>query len=265
MKMRNYSLAKYSILFVSLLLALTLTASALAQSKPAAAQAAAPQMQLYSMSVSQIKPGMGLEFENFLKKDGLPLMKKAGIKEMTVLKTAGFGVDDTYYFMTPVKSLAELDAPDPVLKALGIDTLALVLPVIERCISSSRTFLFAARPDLGFAPKEGTEIKMGVYVSTSVAPGRNPEYEKAVKEVSAVAAKTNAKCYLMGKVVMGGNPNEYLTYIGVDSFADLEKFGQAFYKGLAEAKLPPESGIVMWSEIFLLREAPELSINPDAK
>jgi hypothetical protein len=249
--------------FTALLLALTLTVSGFAQNKPAPAQtAAAPQR--YAMTVAQIKPGMTIEWENFLKKDAIPLMKKAGIKDMGILKTNGFGISDTYFFMSPFKSMAEFDAPDPVLKVMGPDTLAVMMPVMERCLSSARTYILTARPDLSVEPKPGYNIKMGVLVTASVAPGRNEEYEKIIKDIGAVAAKSGAKAFLVARVGLGGNPNEYQIFVGLDSFTDFENFGQAFTKAMPEAKLAPQTGITMWSEMISIAAVPELSIDPTA-
>ena len=37
----------------------------------------------------QVKPGMGLEWESYLKRDLIPALKKAGMNRMGVLKTNG--------------------------------------------------------------------------------------------------------------------------------------------------------------------------------
>jgi len=62
----------YSKVFFALMLALALAVSGFAQSKPAPAQAGAQQMQFYSMTVAQIKPGMALEFESYTKQVLIP-------------------------------------------------------------------------------------------------------------------------------------------------------------------------------------------------
>jgi|WetSurMetagenome_2_1015567.scaffolds.fasta_scaffold230469_1 hypothetical protein len=259
--MQNHNLTKgYSIVFVSLFLMLALAASGFAQGKPAPAQAAAAQMQPYSMTVMQVKPGMALEWESFLKQTAIPLMKKGGVKGMGVSRTNTLGVDGTYYFMMPVANLAEFDGVPPMYKAMGWDTISLSLSAMQRCVSSSRTFLFLARPDLGFPPASGYNLKMGFLGTTSVTPGHNEEFEKAVKEVAAIAGKSGLKAYLVGKVAFGGNSNDYITFAAFDNFADVQKTGPGFLKALADAKLPSQSGIVMWSENSVVSMVPELSI-----
>lgn len=255
----------YSKVFFAALLALALAASGYAQSKPAPAQAGAPQMQLYSMTVAQIKPGMALEFESYWKQVLIPLMKKAGVKEMSVSRTNGLGVDGTYYFMMPVTNFAQFDGIPPQYKAMGWDTLLVSVSAMDRCVSSLRTFLLLARPDLSFSPAPGTNLKMGFLITNSVSPGRNEEFEKTAKEVAAIAGKSGLKAYITGKVAFGGNSNEYLSLAAFENFAEVDKLGPVFLKALADAKLPSQSGIVMWSENCTIAMVPELSIDSDAK
>jgi len=244
------------------MLALALAVSGFAQSKPVPAQAGAQQMQFYSMTVAQIKPGMALEFESYTKQALIPLMKKAGVKEMWVSRTNGLGVDGTYYVMMPVTNFAQFDGIPPQYKAMGWDSLLVSVSAMDRCVSSLRTFLFLARPDLSFSPVPGTNLKMGFLITNSVAPGRNEEFEKTAKEVAAIAGKSGLKAYLTGKVAFGGDSNEYISLAAFINFAEVDKLGPVFLKALSDAKLPSQAGIVMKSENSTITMVPELSINP---
>lgn len=201
-----------------------------------------------------------MEWESYLKRDLIPALKKAGIKQLGVVKTNGFGASDNYIINMPLASITDFDGPDPVAKALGTDGLVVLLSNIQRCVASSRTFMLVDRPDLGIAPKAGYALKMGVLVTLSVAMGRNEEFEKGAKAMVAVIGMTNAKAVLTGKTALGGNPNDYYMFIAFDSFADLGNFIPAFTKAMAEAKIAPETGVVMHEEIATYSLAPELSI-----
>ena len=239
------------------LVAVVFASLTFAQQKPAAAQA---QQAIIGVTMMQIKPGMGYEFESYLKRDLIPALKKGGIKQLGIAKTKGFGASDNYIVTIPMASITELDAPDPFAKALGGDGLLVLLSNIQRCVASSRTYMLVDRPDLGMAPKPDYAFKMGVFVTLSVTPGRTEDFEKGAKAIVAVIAKTNAKAVLTGKVGMGGNTNEYNMFIAFDNFADLEKFVPAFMKAAAEAKLAPETGVVMWEEMATYSMLHELSI-----
>jgi hypothetical protein len=229
-----------------------------AQDRPATGDASAEEM-IVVMDM-QAKPGMGLEWENYLKKDLLPAMKKAGMKNINAAMTDQFGVGDLYSFWWPITSLAEFDGPSPFQKALGPDGLVVLLANIQRCIASTHTYMLSSRPNLQIASKPGYEIKLAVIVSETVAPGRTVEYEKNAKEMIAVLAKANAKAVYVSRVGLGGNPNEYRVLIGLDNYADIQQFGLAFSKALSEAKLAPQTGIIMHSEMQVYKTRADLGV-----
>lgn len=212
------------------------------------------------VTIIKVKPGMDLEWENFLKKDLMPRLKKGGFKQMGVSKTNVFGEDSTYLFVWPIENMAQFDGPDPIAAAMGPDGLALVLSNMQRTVASSRTFLMTPIPDLSIPPKQGYEIKMGVMATISVAPGRKDEYIKNDKEFITAIGKTNAKAVLTGNVGLGGNPNDFITFVAFDSFADLGQFPQSIAKVMAKMKLTPQTGVITHVEYMVLKIAPELGI-----
>jgi hypothetical protein len=186
------------------------------------------------------------------------------VKQSGVWKTAQFGDAGNYLLTSRMESLAELDGPSPLVKALGQDGVAALMTKLQRFVASARMYMITGQTNLSIAPKSGYVAKMGVLVTTSVAPGRTEDFEKNFKEVVAVIGKTNAKGVLTAKAGLGGNPNEYTTLVLFDSFADLEKFVPAFTKAAAEAKLAPQTGIVTHQEMAAISNIPELSIQPAA-
>jgi len=86
---------------------------------------------------------------------------------------------------------------------------------------------------------------------------------KYTKELSAVIAKTNAKGVSVSQIGLGGNPNEFITLVLFDSFADISNFQAAYAKAATEAKLTPApAGTIVNNEWRVYRYAPELSIIP---
>jgi hypothetical protein len=250
--------------FILLVVAGAFISFGFAQSQPSQGAPSAPQ-QSYQIRQTQINSGMAAEWEDFFKNDLIPLLKKAGTKQMSTWTTDRFGPAGTYFSTSPLQSLAELDTPNPLLKELAPTEIVVLISKMQRFVASSRTYVLAARPDLGIAPAQGYALKMGVLATFEIAPGRTDDFEKKIKAVVAIIGKTNAKGVLTGKVGLGGNPNEYSMLVLFDSFADLEKFGPAFSKAMGEAKLAPQTGIVMHTEYIVIHNIPELSIQPAAR
>lgn len=254
---QEYSLVKRLMTVIVVLLAFTFTSITLAQNKPASD--AEPQAMYVSMV--KVKPGMDLEWENFIKKDLNPILKKGGIPQMSVSMTNVFGKGTIYIFLIPVQDMSMFDGPAPIAKAAGPDGLALMLSNMQRTVESSHTFLMTTRPDLNIPPKQGYQVKMGVMATISVVPGRQDDFIKRTRELIAIIGKTNTKAVLTGSVGLGGNPNDFIIFAAFDSFADLGQFPQSMAKAMADTKLTPETGMVTHVEWTVLKMAPELSIH----
>jgi hypothetical protein len=257
---RYSSIKKLAVAIFAMLLVFLLAGTGFGQNKPAAKVAAAGAQQPLAATIVKLKPGMDLEWESFVKQNLIPALKKSGTQWMATFKTNVFGEEGTYLFFWSFKNMAELDAPDPMLKEMGPDGLALMLSVSQRMVASSRTVMISPVPDLTIPAKQGYQTKMGVLATVSVDPGRQQDYVKNAKEMVTVVAKTNAKAVITGSVGLGGNPNQYLMFVAFDSFADLGEFPQAMAKAAAEAKLAQQPENVEHVEYMVIKMDPELSI-----
>lgn len=222
-----------------------------------------PQMSVF-MEI-QLKPGMGSEFEKFLKAEVLPALKKGGAREMGVWKVAALGDIGTVALISPVKNFAELDGPGPLVKGAGPEGAQAMWVKMEQFATSARRFVMTGLPDLEIAAPEGYIPKMGLQIKATITPGRNEKYEKNVKDMLGILKKTNVKGFSAGRVGVGGNPNQYCFLVPFDSFSDLDAFGIAFQKAASEIKMPSMTGIVVHTEMAMYVNDLELSIQPAAK
>jgi len=252
----------------ALLLAFSLTTS-LAQTKPAAkprpaapSSAQAPvQRQLIALQFLVLKPGMGPEWQEFRKSETLPAARKAGVKEQEVWNTAVFG-EGGYVLVTPIESLAQYDGASPIVRALGQEGARAYAAKAAKFIEKAHTVAIETRPDLSIAPSATSEPKLAVVTTTTVAAGRDDEYESFVKTaVLPAIRKAGPKGYLVSRVVYGGNLNQYTSVVLLDSFADLQRWREAFAKQAVTARLAAKSmGIVTSRENGVYRFVPDLSI-----
>lgn len=213
----------------------------------------------------QIKSGMGREFEEFIKTELNPALRKGGVTESTVWKTAVFGTAGQYIITEPVTNLEQYDQPNPLLKALGEKDFEKMMDKMQKYIRSTEMLLVVMRPDLGVEVPSDYVPKLAVQVRIEVSPGRGADYEEGTKQVMGVVKTTNAKGAYAARVLLGGNPNEYHTVVLLDSFTDMAQYGTEFSKGMSEAKLTPQSGIVDRMEYKVYARIPELSIRPSER
>lgn len=116
----------------------------------------------------------------------------------------------------------------------------------------------------GDFPAEGYVPKIGFHVRITVAPGHDAEYEKNTKVVTELIKKTTAKGFYAHRVGLGGNPNQYYFLVLLDSFADMQTWGQSFRKAIAGTEMPSVAGIVQLMEYSIYGYDPELSIRSAA-
>src|SRR5262245_14541443 len=195
---RHVTTAKFSLAFSALLLAVSLISFVFAQTKaPAKSQskaaekptAQAPaQRQLLSLQFLRIKPGMGPEWQEFRKSETLPALRKAGVKDQEVWATAIFG-EGGYVIVTPIESLAQYDGPSPAVRALGQEGARAYAAKAARFVESAHSEAIETRPDLSIEPKSGWEPKLAVVTTTTIAPGRDDDYENFIKTAVLPAIK----------------------------------------------------------------------------
>jgi len=244
--------------FCSLLLPLVCAGIVFAQGGTVPQQSSAIQI----LTV-QARPGMGPEFEGIIKSEVIPAMRKAGEGAMFTFKTE-FGQMDSYLMATPLKSMAELDAPDPLIKALGDKGLAYLMVRLNQLTYSPQLFMVNARPDMGVPIPNGYVPKLAVMLKIKVASDRQTDFEKNNKTMQAILAKANTKGILVTEAGLGGDIDSYVSFALFDSYADIEKFGLELTKLVAESKVPSAPGVIMNREATVIRFLPELSFVPAA-
>ena len=245
------------ILFVTLFIIITSTL-ALSQSQTPTATPPA-----YQVSVVKIKNGMGQEYQDFHKSERIPALKKGGVKEEGIWRTAQFGQPGEYIIARRVENLAQFDDPSPINKALGAEAARAHNAKLASFIENARNYLISLRPELSITPKAGTALKLASHTTTRIAPGRRTEYENYIKnDLLPLLKKAEVKGFLFYRVTMGGDANEYHSLILADSFADMQKTNWAISQAGYGNIEPKTAGIVTYREITMIRYVPELSIAP---
>ena len=210
----------------------------------------------------QVKPGMQFEFEKFLKDELIPAMKKGGSQELGVWNRAVFGTANNYILSMPMTGMAEFDNPPAMFTALGQYGAQAMLSKMTQFADSARIYAITQLPDLAIASQDGYVPKIGFHARATVAPGRDAEYLKNAKVVSDLIKKTSAKGFYAHRVGIGGNPNQFYFLVLLDSFADMEVWGQSFQKAVAGTEMPSMAGIVQLMEYSMYGYNAELSIRP---
>ncbi len=217
---------------------------------------------LYSVSYIQVKPGMDLEFENFVK-GIIPVLREIGFKQMGMFKTSNFGMSDKYIMLRPLQDPAAMDLELSSQRSNVPVGLVSVMSAIQRMVTSSQDFILIPQPDLNIPPAQGYDIKLIVNFTIGIAPARDEDFKKGMKKVINALGKTKIKGLLVGKVGLGGNLDQYIMSVFYDSFKEMMANEPAIQKELAALDLKSLDGVVYYRDSEVYVRIPELCMQPE--
>lgn len=235
----------------------------------ASAQTAKPPTEpsrLVQAMIVNVQPGMMTEYLDYQKNDVMPALKNAGSRGRTAFSSGAFGDATAFAFFSPVTSLAQYDAPNPIEKALGEQAAAQLMAKGGKLVASRRVMLMRTRPDLGIAGDPKAAMAPLVLVTeVHVAPGRRIEFESLLKREIVSVLQGKVRAYEVLEVVYGEASGTFFTSIPFDSYETIGKghplqiaLGEEGMKRV-EAKF---AGIVTHLERFIAKYRDDLSIKP---
>lgn len=192
---------------------------------PAIAQspAAAPATTRSQVTVVRIKADMLNEWIDLQRNEVVPALKKAGIKQRTVWATAvGNGFE--YTILMPFEKFALMDAPGPLVAALGAEAAARLNAKLRRCIEVQRNFMTNRVDDLDIPA--GNALVMRTVVRR-VPPGRAQDYISFYRsDIFPALKKAKVDGKIAGATIairgMGAQANEVTTTEYFNKFADVD-------------------------------------------
>lgn len=204
---------------------------------PAAAQATPAPPTFLLLTLVDVKPDMMADYVALQKNETIPTLQKGGVEWRDAWRTGAFGTNYTFAFVAPIKSFADMDAPNPIEKALGEEGARAYMAKIAKLVNGSRRYALRMRPDLGYKPEGVPMPKLAILASVEVVSGRTMEYEGLLKTDWAPALKkAGVPMYLVSQVVMGGSVSEYYTLTPLENYGQLDK-GHPIQQTLGETGL----------------------------
>jgi hypothetical protein len=229
----------------------------------ASVSAQAPASRLLSISVVSVKPEMMRAYTDYLKSDVVPALQKGGVKWRDTWRTAVFGDTFEIAHVTEIKGFEQYDSPAPLRTALGEAGYAAYLAKVGPMLAGQQTYAVRTRPDLSYMADPAYRPKMAILTEVEIANDKVMEFEAFIKnEWIPALKKGGGKHYSVVQVLYGGAMNQYMTLVGIDTFADLAK-GHPVTRALGDEglnKLSAKSGgFAHHIERKIIRLDPDLS------
>lgn len=176
-----------------------------------------------SVTVVRLKPDMVDAWVDFQAKRTIPALKKAGITQRDVYRSA-YGQAFEFRIVQPAGKFAERDNPaSPIERALGAPAAKEYADTLRKMIASQQTWIIQGVADASFDPNPDAIHKILVLTTTHIAPGRAADYVNYLKgDLMPAQKKGQAKRFLASRVLFGGDNNEFRLATFEDKFADLD-------------------------------------------
>src|SRR5262249_10342474 len=147
---------------------------------------------------------------------------RAGVPSRVVSSTL-LGDLLEYVASYPIGKFADLDEPDPMVRALGRTRAEELAHRFGACVTDVRRFLTVARPDLGHRTEGAAPAEVLMWSRLHPAPGRRADLESALaNDIVPAYRKLGAKHVWASDVLFGGDFVDLLLVVPVESMASLD-------------------------------------------
>ena len=190
----------------------------------------------FRVQVSQIKPEMVPAYQDLIKNDLLPALKKAGQTWQWAFTSGPVGQNFTYVTVSPVTNYAQFDQqPSPVAQALGPAGIANLGAKFRQTVASQQAYIDTLRQDLSIVSNSDTPPAIVVIQALQIAPGKGQEFTNVITtDWLPLFKKAGWKDVWFTNRTFGGPP-------GVAQIRFLSKYAELDEPGLLQkAGLTPE-------------------------
>jgi hypothetical protein len=131
---------------------------------------------------AQLKPEMVDTFQDLIKNEVVPALKKAGVPWQWTFTNGIVGQGFTFIVVTPVTSYAQFDQPGPLQQALGPAGAATFGKKLRETVVTTHAYIDTLRQDLSIMSNSGTPPALAVVQVLQIVPGKGNEFTKVMTE-----------------------------------------------------------------------------------
>ncbi|MGQ0736767.1 MAG: hypothetical protein ACT4QD_24330 [Acidobacteriota bacterium] len=218
----------------------------------------------FSVATTQVKPDLLQAYQDLIRTELVPAVKKAGIAWRWVFANTPMGGQGfTFVTVTPITNYAQFDQPNPLQAAMGADALARYNAKIRATIESTSTVIHTSIESASLQSFSRTPPNLVIVTTLNLLPGKGPDFTSLITTEYLPALKKAGVTDYWVSAANFGAPNSMRTIVTTaKAFADIDA-GPAINRALgAEAaqKLNQKRAALTTSiENVVLRLVPELS------
>lgn len=256
-----------SIVAVSLAVVVVWTALGAAQGQRGAggrgAAAQAPPVRI-QVQETQVKPEMVGVYQDLIKNELIPGLKKAGVQFRWTYTTGPSGQAFTFTSVQPITNYAQFDQPGALQKAIGTDGVANYNAKIRPTIVSQHNFIQTLRQDLSIQSNSPTPPALLVVQAFQVAPGKGNDFTSSMtSDYLPNFKKAGVKDFWAYGTNFGAPGGQIVTVRALAKYAELDEPGLLNKAGLSQEAIQQmgarRAAVASVIGNDLIRLVPELS------
>ena len=230
----------------------------------AAAPAQAPAPVRIAVQVTQVRPDMVGTYQDLIKNEANPALKKAGVAYRWTWANGPSGQGYTFVSVQPITSYAQYDQPGALQKAIGADGVANYNAKLRPAIVSQHTYIQTLRQDLSILSNSNAPPALAVIQSFQIAPGKGDDFTKSMTaDYLPNYKKAGLKDFWVYATNYGAPGGQIVTVRPLAKYAELDEQGllaKAGVTGDAAAQIGARrAAIATVIDNELVRLVPELS------
>ena len=203
-----------------------------AQGGQGAAQQPPPQR--IAVQVTQVRPDMVGTYQDLIKNEANPGLKKAGVAYRWMWANGPSGQAFTFVSVQPITNYAQYDQPGALQRALGADGVASYNAKLRPTIVSQHAYIQTLRQDLSILSGSSTPPAFAVIQVFQVAPGKGDEFTSSMtSDYLPNYRKAGVKDFWAYATNFGAPGGQILTVRPIATYAELDQPGLLNRAGLS--------------------------------
>lgn len=229
---------------------------------------AAPPPQRVSVAVTHVKPEMLGAYDDLIKNDLIPALKKAGVAWRWGFANAVAGPGYVRVSVQPVVNFAQYDQPGALARALGADGVAIYNAKLRTMVVSTETFIDTLQPALSIQSNSSTPPVFLQVAAVQILSGKGAEFANIMAtDYIANYKKLGVKDYWVYNRTFGGSQTLRILVRPLTKYAEIDQgalLTQAVGAAAAAQINARRAALTASQTIVYYRYVPELSFGMPA-
>jgi hypothetical protein len=175
------------------------------------------------IQVTQVKPDMAAAYQDVIKNEIVPALKKAGQPWQWVFANGAVGEGATFVTARPIANYAEFDQPGMLGKALGPEGAAKVVAKITPTVIGNRSWVQTLNQNMSIVSNAAAPPALVVVQDFDVIPGKNADFARIMtSEFLPAMKKAGVKDFWVYNTNIGGPGGRVSTVRPIAKYAELD-------------------------------------------